>query len=87
LALNWKVIIASFDENSLFIRPWGNGTVSPPKGFDPQPLGATIVYDVGKGGKYEFNLTNHGNSPGMAIGKGLAKYFSSVEGGKVSGVK
>jgi hypothetical protein len=87
LTLNGKVIIASFDEDSLFIRPWGNGTGYPPKGFDPQPLGATIVYDDGNGGKYEFNLTNHGNSPGMAIGKGLAKWFGSVEGGKVGGEK
>jgi hypothetical protein len=87
LTLNGKVITASFDENSLFIRPWGNGTQYPPKGFDPQPLGATIVYDAGKAGKYEFNLTNHGNSPGMAIGKGLAKWFGSVEGGKVGGKK
>ena len=87
LTLNGKVIIASFDENSLFIRPWGNGTVYPPKGVDPQPLGATIVYDAGKGGKYEFNLTNDGNSPGMAIGNGLSKWFGSVEGGKVGGEK
>ena len=87
LTLNGKVIIPCFDENSLFIRPWGNGTEYPPKGFDPQLLGAAIVYDAGKGGKYEFNLTSHGNSPGTAIGNGLAKWFGSVEGGKVGGEK
>jgi hypothetical protein len=87
LTLNGKVIIASFDESSLFIRPLGNGTEYPPEGFDPQSLGATIVYDAGKGGKYELHLTNHGKSPRMAIGKGLAKWFGSVEGGKVGGEK
>jgi hypothetical protein len=87
LTLNGKFIIASFDENNLFIRPWGNGTEYPPKGFDPQPLEATTVYGARKAGKYEFNLTNHENSPGMAIVKGLAKWFGLVEGGKVGGEK
>jgi hypothetical protein len=81
------VTIASFDEDRLFIRPWRNGTEYPPKGFDPQPLGATIVYDAGKSGRYAFNLTNYRNSPGMTIGKRLAKWFGSAEGGKIDGEK
>ncbi|KAH8706310.1 hypothetical protein BGZ61DRAFT_531516 [Ilyonectria robusta] len=85
LSLNGNIILASFDEDSLFVRPWGNGAEYPPKGFDPQPLGVTISFDAGIHGKYEFNLTSHGNSPGLPIGKGLAKWFGSIEGGKVGG--
>ncbi|KAF5003895.1 hypothetical protein FDECE_9600 [Fusarium decemcellulare] len=83
LTVNGKVILASFDENSVAIRPWGNGAEYPPTGFEPQPLGITITFDAGSEGKYEFNLTNHGTSPNLPIGKGLAKWFGKVEGGKV----
>ena len=85
LTLNGKVILASFEEQSLTVRPWGNGTEYPPKGFNPQPLGATIVFHAGEDGEFAFNLTNKGHSPGLPIGKGLAKWFGTIEGGKVGG--
>ncbi|KAF7548893.1 hypothetical protein G7Z17_g6764 [Cylindrodendrum hubeiense] len=87
LTLDGNIILASFDEDSLFVRPWGNGAEYPPKGFDPQPLGVIISFNAGIHGEYHFNLTSHGSSPGLPIGKGLAKWFGSIVGGKVGGKK
>ncbi|KAH6955742.1 hypothetical protein BKA56DRAFT_738151 [Ilyonectria sp. MPI-CAGE-AT-0026] len=87
LTFEGKPILNTFDQSSLTIRPWGNGTEYPPKGFNPQPLGAIVSFDAGSEGRYEFNMTNRGGSPGLPIGKGLAKWFTSIEGGKVGGPK
>ena len=87
LTVHGENILASFDEDSVIIRPWGNGAEYPPKAFKPQPLGFTLLFDAGPKGKYEFNFTNHGDSPGLPIGKGLAKWFGTVEGGEVGAEK
>lgn len=86
LSFHGKVILASLDEDVVSIRPWGNGAEYPPKGFQPQPLGFTLTFDAGEeGGKYRINFTNHGDSPNLPIAKGLAKWFGTVEDGKIGG--
>lgn len=57
----------------------------PPKGYYPNPLGATIEIDAGKHGKFELNMTSKTSSPRVPMGQGLGKWFGTVEGGLKGG--
>lgn len=79
-----KAVFITLDATAITVRPWGNGTVYPPVGFDPQPLGCTIaLVDKASGVEYELNFTSKTSSPKVELGEGLAKWFGVIVGGEV----
>jgi len=77
-------MFVTLDATAITVRPWGNGTVYAPIGFDSQPLGCAIMLvDEATSVEYEFNFTSKTDSPKVDLGKGLAKWFGVVVGGEV----
>lgn len=86
LSYKGEPILNILDGEAVSIRPWGNGSEYPPKGFDPQPLGVTILLeDRANDVSYSFNFTSRTSSEKIEMGKGLAKWFGTLEGGRSDG--